>query len=95
MKLTVKHSIDVFWDEETKGFVGISRELEYTGMGSTPDEARDNTNKSVELALQWCAENGTLEEVLKEAGYQILEIDHQKVWERKEPVAYFPARVIV
>ena len=94
-KLTIKHSIEVFWDEESKQFVGISKELEYTGMGKTPDEARDNTNKAVELALQWCAENGTLEEVLEEAGYEIYEIDRKKVWDHREHIANFPAKVFV
>ena len=38
-------------------------------MGNTIEDAVKNTNISVEMVLEWCSENGTLEEVLKEAGY--------------------------
>lgn len=95
MKAAIKHSIDVFWDEETKQYVGISKEFQYTGMGKTPEEAKEKTNTAVELALKWCAEHGTIDEVLREAGYKIFEIDHQKVWDHNPPVANFLAKVLI
>ena len=89
----IKHSIDVYWDNETKQYVGISRELNYSGMGNTIEDAVKNTNISVEMALEWCSENGTLEEVLEEAGYKLHEVDNEKVWDNGGYVASFPSKI--
>lgn len=92
-KPIIKHSVDVYWDNETKQYVGVSRELSYSGMGNTIEEAVKNTNISVELALEWCSENGTLEEVLEEAGYKLYDVDDEKIWDNAGYVASFPSRV--
>ncbi len=91
----VKHSIDIYWDNETKQYVGVSKELNYTGMGNTIEEAVKNTNTAVEEALKWCKEHGTIEEVLKEAGYLIIQMENEKVWDHQAPVANFSTKIFL
>ncbi len=86
---TIKYTIDVYYDDETKQYVGICNEFDYTGMGDTEQEAAYNTDKAVKLALEWCSQNNTIKDVLEEAGYRIVCIEKQPTWEHKPFVANY------
>ena len=88
-KLIIEYSVKVFLDEETKQYIGHCPELNYTGIGSTPQEALASTQESVKLALDWCLEHKTLETVLQESGYKAIDIDHQPVWKPREELLSF------
>ena len=89
----VKYKIDMFKDAETGQYVGIAQGLGYSGYGSTIDEAIQNTNISMQMALEWHAESGTFEQVLKECGYTSRIEGDEKFWELNNYIGNFESSV--
>jgi predicted RNase H-like HicB family nuclease len=58
--------------KECGSFVAYVPELDISSCGDTADEARKNILDAVQGFLETCADMGTLEEVLDEAGYRNL-----------------------
>ncbi|MBI4573418.1 MAG: hypothetical protein HY713_09080 [candidate division NC10 bacterium] len=56
--------------QEGKAFVAYSPELEVSSCGHDVDEARRNLKTAVRLFVEEAERLGTLEEILREAGYQ-------------------------
>jgi len=50
-------------------YVAYVPELDVSSCGATDDEARRNIREAVQAFLETSAEMGTLDEILKEAGY--------------------------
>ncbi|OGI06754.1 MAG: hypothetical protein A3I68_08405 [Candidatus Melainabacteria bacterium RIFCSPLOWO2_02_FULL_35_15] len=93
LKGQVKYKIDIFKDSETNQYTGIAQGLNYSGYGLTIDEAIKNTNISVEMALEWCVENGTFEDVLKESGFELRTENDKPIWEQKSYVGSFESSI--
>ncbi len=63
-------SFTVHTFKEGKMYVAHVPELDLSSCGSTDEEARKNIRDAVRGFLETCAEMGTLEEILEEAGYE-------------------------
>jgi predicted RNase H-like HicB family nuclease len=61
---------DVVVFQEGKTYVAYSPKLDLSSCGDTVDTARKNLKTAVQLFLEEAANMGTLEEILKEAGYE-------------------------
>ena len=59
--------IEVFVEDGQ--FVGLCRDLNVSSFGDSEDEARRSTREALQLFLEECRNMGTLEDVLREAGY--------------------------
>lgn len=96
-RLSVNYEIDMYKDPETDQFVGIARDLWYSGYGKTIDEAIKNTNTSVQMALAWYIENNKLEElenILREAGYEPKVVDNISVWNNAKYIGSFESAAV-
>jgi len=66
-------SAQVFYDAcvwpEGKVYVAAARPLEVLSYGDSPKQARQNLQEAVKLFLSVIKDEGTLDEVLIEAGY--------------------------
>jgi len=56
--------------KEGDSFVAYAPELDVSSCGDTADQARKNILDAVQGFLETCADMGTLDEVLDEAGYR-------------------------
>ncbi len=72
--------IEVF--KEGDQFVAISPELNVSSFGTSPTEAKKSLKEAVELFLEECKRMGSLDEVLKEAGFK----SENKLWKSADPV---------
>jgi len=63
----------IFREGET--FIAYSPKLDISSCGNTMDEARKNLKTAVRLFLEEAEKMGTLEEILKEAGYEKTSLD--------------------
>lgn len=90
----VKFKIDMYKDPDTGQFVGIAQGLGLSGYGNTIEEAIKNTNKSMQLALDWHAENGTFENVMKESGYELHIEDKKPTWLQTGYIGSFDAQAV-
>ena len=66
--LNIEYTANI-WQEGDQ-FVAHAMPLDVMSSGQTPEEARKALDEAVHLFLGTAAEEGTLEEVLDEAGYQ-------------------------
>lgn len=66
-------TIKILYEEEAKSspYVAYSPELDISSCGTTEDEAQKNLYEAIELLLQGAAEDGTLKQLLTEAGFSI------------------------
>ena len=64
----VPFTVHVFKEEGV--FVAHTPELDVSSCGDTADEARQNIRVAVQVFLQTADENGTLADVMEEAGYK-------------------------
>lgn len=80
--IKIKYTVSVIYDDETSQYVGVCKELDYTGIGDTKEEAESNTVKAVDMALDWVRENNQLEDMLKECGYRMTIINNAQVWQK-------------
>jgi predicted RNase H-like HicB family nuclease len=61
---------DVVVFQEGKTYVAYSPKLDLSSCGNTVDTARKNLKTAVQLFLEEAANMGTLDEILKEAGFE-------------------------
>ena len=71
----------VFQEGET--YIAYSPKLDVSSCGETIEQARNNLKTAVRLFLEEAAKMGTLEDILKEAGY-----------EPKEPNRWLAPRIV-
>lgn len=64
----------VFKEGET--FIAYSPKLDVSSCGNTVDEARTNLKTAIKLFLEEAAKIGTLEDILKESGYEQINLNH-------------------
>ena len=57
--------------KEGDAYVGLCRELDVSSFGDDPEDAMDSLREAVEAFLEGCEHLGTLEEVLKESGFEL------------------------
>jgi predicted RNase H-like HicB family nuclease len=62
--------------KEQEVFVAYSPKLDVSSCGSTVEEARKNLKTAVRLFLEEAEKLGSLEEILKEAGYEKTDESH-------------------
>lgn len=72
---------EIFKERET--YVGLCPELNVSSFGSTPEEAKKCLSEAILLFLEECQNMGTLDDVLKEAGF----IPKDKEWFSPEPIS--------
>ncbi len=63
--------------KEGKTFVSHSPKLDVSSCGNTVEEARENLKIAVRLFLEEAEKMGTLEDILRESGY---EVDETNCW---------------
>ena len=63
----------IFKEGET--FVAYSPKLDVSSCGNTIDGARNNLKTAVRLFLEEAEKMGTLEDILKESGYEKTDVD--------------------
>lgn len=68
LPLTVK----VIYEPDAKGseYVACSPEFEVASCGATVEEARKNLKEAIEIVIESCAEEGTLDEFLEDVGFR-------------------------
>ena len=66
----IQIDFDVVVFQEGKTYVAYSPKLDLSSCGDTVDAARKNLKIAAQLFLEEAANMGTLEEILKEAGYE-------------------------
>ena len=70
--------------KEGKTFIAYSPKLDISSCGNSIEEARKNLKTAVRLFLEEAEKMGTLEEILREAGYEKTDGSH---WMRPRLVA--------
>ena len=67
--LTVK----IIYEKESKDapFVAYTPKLDISSCGPTEEKARENLKEAIELSLEGAAEDGTLRDLLLEAGFKL------------------------
>ncbi len=68
--MNVDYTVQI-WKEGSQ-FVAHAMPLDVMSSGQTPDEARAALDEAVHLFLTTVADMGNLDEVLEEAGYELL-----------------------
>ena len=64
----ISFTVHIFKEGPT--FVAYVPELDLSSCGSTDEEARKNIRDAVRGFLETCADRGTLDEILQDAGYE-------------------------
>ncbi len=67
--MDIEYTVQI-WKEDDQ-FTAHAMPLDVVSSGNTADEARAAVNEAVQLFLLTAKEAGTLEEILREAGYQL------------------------
>ena len=67
--MDIEYTVQI-WKEDDQ-FIAHAMPLDVVSSGSTAEEARAAVSEAVQLFLLTAKEAGTLEEVLREAGYQL------------------------
>jgi len=75
LPLTVK----IIHEPEAKGseYVVYSPEFDISSCGATMEEARKNLREAIELVIESCAEDGTLDQFLEDIGFR----SEEKGWQ--------------
>ena len=60
--------------KEGEMFVAYSPKLDVSSCGKTVDEARTNLKTAIRLFLEEAEKMGTLEDILKESGYEEIDL---------------------
>jgi len=79
--------------KEGKSFVAYCPELDVSSYGASLEEARRMIKEAVSLFLEEAEKMGTLEEILREAGYASRKIKGKKIW--NPPLIYSSERMEV
>jgi predicted RNase H-like HicB family nuclease len=67
----IEYTVQI-WKEGNQ-FVAHAMPLEVMSSGKTPEEARRALDEAVHLFLVTAADMGTLDEILQESGYELME----------------------
>ena len=67
--VNIEYTVHI-WTEGSE-FIAHAMPLDVMSAGPSPDEARKALDEAVHLFLVTASDNGTLEEVLQEAGYEL------------------------
>ena len=67
--MNVEYTVQIW--REGKQYVAQASPLDVVSAGPTPEQARKALREAVHLFLMTAEENGTLEEVLIECGYEL------------------------
>lgn len=81
-KLQIKFTNQIW--QEGKIFVAYSPELDVSSCGKTPEGAKKNLLEAIGLFLEETRKMGTLDEVLKEAGFVKQIIKKKIIWQSPE-----------
>ncbi len=71
LMLSVVFNVQLFKEEEV--IVALCPELNVSSFGDTPEGAVDSFKEAMSLFLKGCEEMGTLEAILEEAGYHLVD----------------------
>jgi len=69
--MSVEYTVHIW--QETNQFIAHAMPLDIMSAGPTPEEARRALDEAVRLFLVTAAEMGTLEDILRESGYEFRE----------------------
>lgn len=69
IELSVRIRLRVHLEQEGEWWVATCRQLGVASQGATPAEARKNFSEALSLFVVGCLEMGTLETVLRDAGF--------------------------
>lgn len=69
--MNIEYTVQI-WREGNQ-FVAHAMPLDVMSSGRTPEEARKALDEAVHLFLVTAADMGTLDEILEEAGYELVE----------------------
>lgn len=69
--MNIEYTVQI-WKEGNQ-FVAHAMPLDVMSSGRTPEEARKALDEAVHLFLVTAADMGTLDEILEEAGYELVE----------------------
>jgi len=71
MKLEIEYTTQI-WQEGDQ-FIAHAMPLDVASSGASPDEARKALDEAVHLFLSTASGQGTLDQVLKDSGFRLLE----------------------
>lgn len=81
--MKVEYTVQIW--KEGRQFIAHAMPLDVASSGPTPEVARQAVDEAVRLFLATAAEQGTLEEVLEDAGYSHKAREwHAPVWQGVE-----------
>lgn len=86
----MKISFTTYVFREKKMYVAYAPELDISSCGHTAMEARKNIEEAVELFLEEAKKNGTLSQILEEAGF----IKNRGEWESSQFIAVEKKEVV-
>ncbi len=78
MKISVR--IEVF--KEGDIYIALSPELNVSSFGETIEDAKKSVKEAIEAFVEECQNMGTLEDILEESGFSII----NDVWEPRKPI---------
>jgi len=81
MRRKVVYRAEFFKEEDI--YVGIVPELNVSSFGKTLEEAKRSLQEAVEAFIEECERMGTLEEIMKEAGF----VYQEGTWLPRQPVS--------
>lgn len=81
MKQQVIGRVEIFREGDV--YVALCPDLNVSSFGDTVDEARQSLIEALEAFLEECENRGTLDEVLREAGF----IPQNGNWIPRQPIA--------
>jgi predicted RNase H-like HicB family nuclease len=72
-------AVKIIHEPEAKGseYVAYSPEFDLSSCGATAGEARSNLQEAIELVIESCTEDGTLNQFLEDVGFR----PEKKGWE--------------
>lgn len=69
MKASVEINLKLVVEESKEGYTAYFPDLGLYGMGDTKTKAKKSLIESLDITMNYCLENGTLFEVMQEAGF--------------------------
>jgi len=85
----IEARIEIFKEDDQ--YVGLCPELNVSSFGDTPEEAETSTREAVELFLEECRNMGTIEQVLAEDGFHLVD----DTWVARKPLAHKEWKIAV
>lgn len=78
--MNIEYTVQIW--RESNQFVAHAMPLDVMSSGRTPEEARTALDEAVHLFLVTAADMGTLDEILDEAGYELVDWRMRDVTQR-------------